>query len=116
MEMRKKAAKYGIQVECWYSLGGTQSQGLLLRDSVIKKIADNHGKSPAQIILRWHIQKGFSVLPGATNPDYIKENIQIFDFALSNDEMQQIRSLNNEQRIFNATLDDVKRMIWGTKL
>lgn len=67
-------------------------------------IADNHGKSPAQIILRWHIQKGFSVIPGATNPDYIKENIQIFDFALSNDEMQQIRSLNNEQRIFNATI------------
>lgn len=79
-------------------------------------IADNHGKSPAQIILRWHIQKGFSVIPGATNPDYIKENIQIFDFALSNDEMQQIRSLNNEQRIFNATLDDVKRMVGGTKL
>lgn len=116
MEMRKKAAKYGIQVECLYPLGGTQSQGLLLRDSVIKKIADNHGKSPAQIILRWHIQKGFSVIPGATNPDYIKENIQIFDFALSNDEMQQIRSLNNEQRIFNATLDNVKRMVWGTKL
>ncbi len=46
----------------------------------------------------------------------IKENIQIFDFALSNDEMQQIRSLNKEQRIFNATLDDVKRMVWGTKL
>lgn len=104
MEMRKKAAKYGIQVECWYPLGGTQSQSLLLRDSVIKKIADNHGKSPAQIILRWHIQKGFSVIPGATNPDYIKENIQIFDFALSNDEMQQIRSLNKEQRIFNATI------------
>lgn len=51
-EMRKKAAKYGIQVECWYPLGGAQSQGLLLRDSVIKKIAENHGKSPAQIILR----------------------------------------------------------------
>ena len=104
MEMRKKAAKYGIQVECWYPLGGTQSQSLLLRDSVIKKIADNHGKSPAQIILRWHIQKGFSVIPGAINPDYIKENIQIFDFALSNDEMQQIRSLNKKQRIFNATI------------
>lgn len=115
-EMRKKAAKYGIQVECWYPLGGAQSQGLLLRDSVITKIADNHGKSPAQIILRWHIQEGFSVIPGATKPDYIKENIQIFDFVLSDDEMQQIRSLNKEQRIFNATLDDVKRMVWGTKL
>ena len=116
VEMRKKAAKYGIQVECWYPLGGAQSQGLLLRDPVINKIAKAHGKSPAQIILRWHIQEGFSVIPGATNPDYIKENIQIFDFALTDDEMQQIRSLNKEQRIFNATLDDVKKMVWGTKL
>lgn len=116
VEMRKKAAKYGIQVECWYPLGGAQSQGLLLRDPVINKIAEAHGKSPAQIILRWHIQEGFSVIPGATNPDYIKENIQIFDFTLSDDEMQQIRSLNKEQRIFNATLDDVKKMVWGTKL
>ena len=51
-------------------------------------IAEAHGKSPAQIILRWHIQEGFSVIPGATNPDYIKENIQIFNFALTDDEMQ----------------------------
>ena len=116
VEMRKKAAKYGIQVECLYPLGGAQSQGLLLRDPVIKKIAEAHGKSPAQIILRWHIQEGFSVIPGATNPDYIKENIQIFDFALTDNEMQQIRSLNKEQRIFNASMEDVKRMIWGTKL
>ena len=116
MEMRKKAAKYGIQVECWYPLGGAQSQGLLLRDPVIKKIAEAHGKSPAQIILRWHIQEGFSVIPGATNPDYIKENIQIFDFALTDEEMQQMRSLNKEQRIFNASMEDVERMVWGTKL
>ncbi len=102
-------------MECWYPLGGAQSQGLLLRDPVIKQIARAHGKTPAQVILRWHIQEGFSVIPGATNPDYIKENIQIFDFTLTDAEMQQIRSLNKEQRIFNATLDDVKRMVWGNK-
>ena len=113
--VRKKAAENGIQVECWYPLGGDQSQGLLLRDPVIKQIARAHGKTPAQVILRWHIQEGFSVIPGATNPDYIKENIQIFDFTLTDAEMQQIRSLNKEQRIFNATLDDVKRMVWGNK-
>ena len=112
--MLKKADKNGIQVECWYPLGGAQSQGLLLRDPVIKKIAEAHGKSPAQIILRWHIQEGFSVIPVATYPDYIKENIQIFDFALTDNEMQQIRSLNKEQRIFNASMEDVKRMIWGS--
>ncbi len=52
------------------------SNGALLKDPVIKKIASAHGKSPAQVILRWHIQEGFSVIPGATNPDYIKENIK----------------------------------------
>jgi len=116
LEMRKKAAKYGIQVECWFPLGGAMSNGALFKDPVIKKIAEAHGKTPAQVILRWHIQEGFSVIPGASNPDYIKENIQIFDFTLTDEEMRQMRSFNKEQRFFNATLDDVKKMVWGAKL
>ena len=110
IEMRKKAAAEGIQVECWFPIGGTMSEGALLRDPVIVRIAEAHGKTPAQVILRWHIQEGFSVIPGATNPDYIRENIDIFDFALSDSEMQQMRSLNKEQRFFNATLEDVEKM------
>ena len=115
VEMRKKAAQEGIQMECWFPLGGAMSNGALFKDPVIRRIAEAHGKTPAQVILRWHIQEGFSVIPGASNPDYIKENIQIFDFALTDEEMAQMRSLNKEQRFFNATLDDVKRMVWGTK-
>ena len=114
IEMRKKAASAGIQMECWYPLGGAASNGALLKDPVIKRIAEAHGKTPAQIILRWHIQEGFSVIPGATNPDYIKENIQIFDFALTDDEMRQMRSLNKEQRFFHSTLENLERMILGT--
>lgn len=83
---------------------------------MIMKIAEAHGKTPAQIILRWHIQEGFSVIPGASNPDYIKENIRIFDFALTDGEMEQMRSLNKEQRFFNATLEDVEKMVWGAEL
>ena len=116
LEMRKKAAAAGIQVECWFPLGGAMSNGALLKDPVIKKIAEAHGKSPAQIILRWHIQEGFSVIPGATNPDYIKENIQIFDFALSDEEMQQMRSLNKEQRFFNMPEEGVRRMVRENRL
>ena len=116
LEMRKKAAKYGIQMECWFPLGGAMSNGALFKDPVIQKIAKAHGKTPAQIILRWHIQEEFSVIPGASNPDYIKENIQIFDFALSEAEMRQMRSLNKEKRFFNATLEDVENMVWGAKL
>lgn len=79
-------------------------------DSVFNLIMQEaHGKSPAQVILRWHIQEDFSVIPGATNPDYINENIQIFDFELTNDEMQSIRSLNKEQRFFNVTYEQVEQ-------
>ena len=85
------------------------SNGALLKDPTIIKIAEAHGKSAAQIILRWHIQEGFSVIPGATNPDYIKENIQIFDFELTDKEMQTIRSLNKEQRFFNVTYEQVQQ-------
>ena len=106
VEMRKKAAKEGIQVECWFPLGGAMSNGALFKDPVIRKIAEAHGKTPAQIILRWHIQEGFSVIPGASNPDYIKENIQIFDFALTDEEMAQMRSLNKEKRFFNMPLGE----------
>lgn len=70
------AAKHNIQIECWFPLGGRDSKGELLRNPVICDIAKAHGKSPAQIIIRWHMQMGFSVIPGASNPDYIKEKVQ----------------------------------------
>lgn len=113
--MREKIKPYGIQLECWFPLGGAMSNGALFKDPVIKQIAEAHGKTPAQVILRWHIQEGFSAIPGASNPDYIKENIQIFDFELTDEEMAQMRSLNKEQRFFNATLEQVEGMVWGMK-
>ena len=109
LAMREKVKPYGIQVECWFPLGGAMSNGALLRDPIICSIAEAHGKTPAQIILRWHIQEGFSVIPGASNPDYIKENIQIFDFELTDEEMAQIRSLNKEKRFFNMSLEEKER-------
>lgn len=114
--MREKVKPYGIQVECWFPLGGAMSNGALLKDPTIVKIAKAHGKTPAQVILRWHIQEGFSVIPGASNPNYIKENIEIFDFNLTDEEMTQMRSLNEEKRFFNATLEQVENMVWGAHL
>ena len=102
-DIREKVKPYGIAIECWYPLGHGDKG--LLSDPVIEKIAEAHDKTIVQIILRCHIQEGFSVVPGATNPDYIKENIRIFDFALSDDEMATMRSLNKEQRFFNMTLE-----------
>lgn len=109
--VREKAKKHDIQVECWFPLGGAMSNGALLKDPTIMEIAKAHGKTPAQVILRWHIQEGLSVIPGASNPDYIEENIQIFDFELTNEEMAQMRGLNKEQRFFNMSFSDVERMI-----
>ena len=110
VEARQKAARLGIQVECWFPLGGQMSQGLLLKDPVIVAIAQAHKKSPAQVILRWHLQEGISAIPGSKNPQHIAENINIFDFALSDGEMQQIRALNKEQRVFPYDYKMMQRM------
>ena len=109
LDIREKTKAYSIRVECWFPLGGAMSKGALLKDPTIMKIAEAHGKSAAQVILRWHIQEGFSVIQGATNPNYIKENIQIFDFELTDEEMQTMHSLNKEQRFFNATLEQAEQ-------
>ena len=111
LAVREKAKTHNIQVECWFPLGGAMSNGALLKDPTIMEIAKAHGKTAAQVILRWHIQEGFSVIPGASNPDYIKENIDIFDFTLTDDEMAEMRGLNKERRFFNMSRSDVERLV-----
>ncbi|MBO7601977.1 MAG: aldo/keto reductase [Bacteroidaceae bacterium] len=101
--------KHNIKIECWFPLGGRDSKGEILRDSVINEIAKAHNKSAAQVIIRWHLQEGFSVIPGSTNPSHIRENIESLAFTLSDDEMKQIRSLDREARYFNMTYEDQKR-------
>lgn len=113
LAIREKVKPYGIHITCWFPLGGAMSKGALLKDPTIMNIAKAHGKTPAQVILRWHIQEGFSVIPGASNPDYIRENIKIFDFELTDEEMKQMRSLNKEKRFFNMSLKDKERIYLG---
>lgn len=106
---REMAAKHDIKIECWFPLGGRDSKGEILRNPVINDIAKAHGKSAAQVIIRWHLQEGFSVIPGSSNPAHIRENIEVFDFALTAEEMQQIRALNKEQRYFNMPYEQQKQ-------
>lgn len=113
LAMREKVKPYGIHITCWFPLGGAMSNGALFKDPVIRQIAEAHGKSPAQVILRWHMQEGFSAIPGASNPDYIKENIEIFDFELTDGEMAQMRGLNKEERFFNMSLEEKERAYIG---
>ncbi|MNQ90533.1 putative oxidoreductase [compost metagenome] len=102
-DVREKVKPYNIAIECWYPLGHGDKG--LLSDPVIAKIAEAHKKSIVQTIIRWHIQEGLSVIPGTTNPDYIKENIDVFDFKLTKEEMKTMRSLNKNKRFFNMTLE-----------
>ena len=76
---------------------------MLLQNPVLTEIAQTHGKSVVQVILRWHMQEGFSAVPGSTNPEHIQENIDIFDFELKDEEMEQIRALDKGDagRYFN---------------
>ena len=91
----------GIFIEAWYPFGGRDNVKDILKNEVIVNISKKYSKTPAQIILRWQIQSGYIVIPGSSNPEHIKENINIFDFELTTDEMKEINSLNKNQRFEN---------------
>ncbi|MDO4159068.1 MAG: flavodoxin [Prevotellaceae bacterium] len=88
----------GIAVEAWYPLGGRGYTSKLLNNPVISAIAEAHGKSSAQVILRWDLQKGVVVIPGSSNPDHMKENISLFDFELTDEEMERINALDRNEK------------------
>ena len=87
-----------IVVQSWYPLGGRGYTGPVLNNRVIDEIAGRYGKSPAQVILRWDLQNGVAVIPGSSSPKHIRENISIFDFELTADEMKQIAKLNRNEK------------------
>lgn len=88
----------GIVMQGWYPLGGRGHTAELLNDETIITIAQTHGVSAAQVILRWNLQKGVVVIPGSSNPDHIRENIELFDFELSDDEMARINALDRGEK------------------
>lgn len=88
----------GIVVQGWYPLGGRGHTAELLGDPVISEIAEAHGVSSAQVILRWNLQKGVVVIPGSSNPNHIKENTQLYHFELTEDEMNRINALDRNEK------------------
>lgn len=96
LETRAVCAEQGIYVESYSPL---MRGGEILENSVIEKIAQKHGKTPAQVVLRWHIQNGLIVIPKSVTPERIRQNIDIFDFELSDGDMAQIIRLNEDMRI-----------------
>jgi diketogulonate reductase-like aldo/keto reductase len=93
-ELRRFHSEHGILTEAWSPLG----QGALLDDPVIEAIASDHDRTPAQIVLRWHIQLGNVVIPKSVTPARIEENFNVFDFELSADEMSRLSELDRGER------------------
>ncbi|HXS33484.1 MAG TPA: aldo/keto reductase [Solirubrobacterales bacterium] len=94
-DLRTCHAKQGIATEAWSPL----AQGDLLDDETIVRIADRHDRTPAQAILRWHLQLGNIVIPKSGTPERIRENIEIFDFELSDEDMAEFARLDCDERI-----------------
>ncbi|WP_312166707.1 aldo/keto reductase [Phenylobacterium sp.] len=88
--LRAVHAELGIVTECWSPLG----QGKLLQDPVIGKVAAKHGKTPAQTVIRWHLDNGFLVIPKSANADRIRQNFDVFDFTLDAEDMAAIAGLD----------------------
>jgi 2,5-diketo-D-gluconate reductase A len=93
-ELRSWHAERGIATEAWSPL----AQGAVLADETIVSVADRHGRTPAQAILRWHLQLGNVVIPKSVTPERIRENIEVFDFELSDEEMAAIGRLDTNRR------------------
>ena len=103
-DLKKRIAPYNTVIESWYPLG--HGDAVLIEEPVFTKLAEKYGKTNAQIILRWHIQEGIIVFPKSSNPVHIKENIDIFDFELTEEEMNEIRQLDKGFRYFTMTLKE----------
>ena len=100
-ELRRTLDKYGIKLMSWYPLGhGDKS---LINEPVFSHLAQKYGKTSAQVILRWHTQMGFVVIPGSKNVDHIRDNMDILDFTLTDEEMAEIAKLNKGTRYYIRT-------------
>ena len=100
-ELKAFLDKEGIVIQAWYPLG--HGDKALLNEPLFAALGEKYGKSTAQIILRWHMQDGNIVIPGSKNPDHIKANFSLFDFALTGDEMARIAALNQDKRYYTST-------------
>lgn len=110
-ELRKVTDKLDIKIMSWYPLGGKGMTTELLENPTIVNLANKYHKTSAQIVLKWHIEMGFIVIPGSKNIDHIKDNIDLFDFTLTKEDMKQIASLNNGQRRYIRTDEALERFL-----
>lgn len=106
-ELRKTLDKYDIKIMSWYPLG--HGDKALINEPIFVELGKKYGKTSAQIILRWHIQMGFVVIPGSKNIEHIKDNLNILDFTLTDDEMAEIAKLDKNKRYHHHTDEQLAR-------
>lgn len=109
-ELKELLAQYNIALQAWYPLGGRGNDSIM-GEPLIGEIAKAHGKSPAQVILRWHVQQGNIVIPGSKTPSHIAQNIELFDFALTDEEMARIAALDRGDTIYHRTPELLDRYL-----
>lgn len=105
-ELKAFLAKEEIVIQAWYPLG--HGDKALIEEPLFTRLAAKYGKTNAQIILRWHIQDGNIVIPGSKNPAHIQDNFDLFDFALTDEEMRQIAAMDQQKRYYHSTPEMLK--------
>lgn len=106
-ELKEFLDKEDIKIQAWYPLG--HGDAALLKEEIFTELGEKYHKSNAQIILRWHIQADNIVIPGSKNPDHIRDNFDLFDFELTDEEMQKIGSLDKNTRYYTSTPELLQR-------
>ena len=111
--LKKRIEKYGTLIESWYPIGhGDES---LIENEVFTKLGQKYKKTNVQVILRWHIQRGNIVFPKSSNPVHIKENSEIFDFELTEEEMNEINKMGKTKRFFTMPLEQQEQFFKSWK-
>lgn len=107
--LKQFLAQEGMVIQAWYPLG--HGDKALINEPLFTKLAQKYGKSNAQIILRWHIQDGNIVIPGSKNAEHIRDNFDLFDFSLSDEEMAKIAAMDQKKRYYTSTPEMLDRYV-----
>lgn len=101
-QLKKTLAKHDIALQAWYPLGG-RGNGSIMGEPVVAELAEKYGKSAAQVILRWHVQQSNIVIPGSKTPAHIAQNLDVFDFELTDADMAAIAALDRNDTFYHRT-------------
>lgn len=110
----ERVKAHGTRLECWFPIGHGDPK--LIGEPVFAELGEKYGRSPVQIILRWHVQEGHIIIPKSSNPAHLRDNLNIFDFELTEAEMDRIRALDSGTRYYKLNLQQQEEKYLNIKL